>query len=65
VSKRVITSHLKIKILVQNAANRPEFQPAGMLQYGEDLKEGVNTEFGPKYYYEMACRNQGQALACG
>ena len=48
------TSHLKIKILIQNQGD-DKFQPAGILKYVEDLKRVLNTEFGPKDYFEIAC----------
>jgi hypothetical protein len=48
-------SHFKKRNLFKDQGG-PEFQPAGILKYVEDLKEGANTEFGPKDYFEMACR---------
>jgi len=48
------TSHLKIKIFGQNQGG-PDFQPAGILKYVEDLKEGANVEFGQKDYFKIAC----------
>jgi len=32
------------------------YQPAGILQYDEDLKAGTNTQIGPKDFFEMASR---------
>jgi len=49
-------SHLKIKILVQSQGGF-KFQPAGILQYFEDLKREHNTEFGPKDNFEIASNN--------
>jgi len=31
-----------------------ELQPAGILEYSEDLKQGPNAEIGPKDFFEMA-----------
>jgi hypothetical protein len=31
-----------------------ELQPAGILQYSEQLKQGTNTEIGPKNFFEIA-----------
>ena len=49
----VIRSYLKNRIFVQSQGG-PEFQPAGILQYFEDLKRKPNTEFGLKDIFEMA-----------
>jgi len=55
-------SHLKKRVLVQ-VQDGPELQPAGapqevplgcILQYSEDLKQGANTEIGPKNFFEIA-----------
>jgi len=46
-------SHLKIKILVQRQGGL-KFQPAGILQYFEDLKRENNAIFGPKDNFETA-----------
>jgi hypothetical protein len=50
-----------MKILVQNQGGL-EFQSAGILKYVEDLKEGANTEFGPKDYFEIACNKFQRTL---
>ena len=52
-SEKDTRSHLKIRILVQGQGE-PEFQPAGILKYVEDLKRGVNTEIEPKNHFEIA-----------
>ena len=49
----VSRSHLKNKILVQSQGGL-KFQPAGILQYFEDLKREHNTEFGLKDIFEIA-----------
>ena len=46
-------SHLKKKVLVE-VHGGPELQPAGILQHSEELKQGANTEIGPKNYCEIA-----------
>ena len=46
-------SHLKIRILVQGQGGA-EFQPAGILEYVEDLKRGPNAGIGPKDFFEIA-----------
>ena len=46
-------SHLKIRILVQGQGGA-EFQPADILTYVEDLKQGPNAEIGPKDFFEIA-----------
>jgi len=46
----------KNKILVQSQGGI-KFQPAGILQYFEDLKREHNTEFGPKGIFEIASYN--------
>jgi hypothetical protein len=43
---KLIRSHLKIKILVQDQ-DGAEFKPAGILKYVEDLKRGSNAEACP------------------
>jgi 5'-phosphate synthase pdxT subunit len=48
-----IRSHLKNRILAQGRGGA-EFQPAGILQYFEDLKRGTNKEIGPKGIFEVA-----------
>jgi hypothetical protein len=47
-----IRSHLKNRIFVQSQGGL-EFQPAGVLQYFEDLKREPNTGFGPKDIFEI------------
>ena len=37
-------------------------QPAGILKYARDLKQGTNTEIGPKDFFEIAS-NQMSAWA--
>ena len=46
-------SHLKNRILVQGPGES-EIQPAGILNYSEELKRGPNTGIGPKDIFEMA-----------
>ena len=46
-------SHLKNKILVQSQGGL-KFQPAGILQYSEELEQGTNTEIGTKNFFEIA-----------
>jgi hypothetical protein len=46
-------SYLKNRILVQGQGG-PEFQPAGILKYVEDLKRGPNAEIGPIDIFEIA-----------
>ena len=46
-------SCLKNWILVQ-AQDGAALQPAGILKYVEDLKNGPNTEIGPKDFFEIA-----------
>jgi hypothetical protein len=36
-----------------------EFQPAGILEYFEDLKRGTNKEIGPKDFFETASNDCG------
>ena len=50
-------SHLKKKVLVQ-VQGGAELQPAGILQYSEELKQGTNTEIGPKNFFEIAYRHR-------
>ena len=56
-----VRSHLKNKILVQSQGEL-NFQPAGILQYFEDLKRENNTEFGPKDIFEIAYSNVNHYL---
>ena len=44
---KVISNHLKKRILVQYKGG-PEFQPAGILQYVEELKREPTAAIGPK-----------------
>ncbi len=44
--------------MARGAATRAEFQPAGILLYSEELKQGCNTEMGPKDYFEIGYRQQ-------
>ena len=48
-------SHLKKRALVQ-VQGGTEFQPAVILKYSEELKQGTNTETGPKNFFEIAYR---------
>lgn len=48
-----IRSHLKEMDFGQYQGEA-EFQPAGILQYVENLKRGHNTEIGPKDLFEIA-----------
>ena len=52
-SEETTISHLKKKILVQYRGGT-EFQPAGILQYFEDLKRDANKEIGTKDFFEIA-----------
>ena len=45
-------TYLKKRILVKYQGG-PEFQPAGILKYVEDLKREPNAEIGPKDFFEM------------
>jgi len=54
-------SHLKNRILAQGQGGA-EDQPAGILQYSEELKRGPNTEIGPKDFFEMASRDRRKKL---
>ena len=49
----VIRSHLKNRIFFQSQGG-PEFQPAGILQYFEELKREPNTGFELKDIFEIA-----------
>ena len=53
--KVLIRSHLKKRVLVQ-VQGGAELQPAGILQYSEELKQGTNTEIGPKNFFEIASK---------
>ena len=46
-------SHLKKRVLAQ-VQGGPELQPAGILKYSEELKQGTNTEIGLKNFFEIA-----------
>ncbi len=50
-----ITSYLKIKILGQDQGGF-DFRIADILKYFENLEIEFNAEFGPKDYFEMACK---------
>ena len=52
-TKGLTRSHLKNRILVQSQGGA-RFQPAGILEYVEDLKPGPNAEIGPKDIFEIA-----------
>ncbi len=52
----MIRSHLKKRILVLIQGGNV-FQPAGILQYVEDLEQFPNTGFGPKDFFEIASIN--------
>ena len=52
-----IRSHLKKRVLVQ-VQGGPELQSAGILKYSEELKQGTNTEIGPKNFFEMASKKR-------
>jgi len=41
------------KILVQGQGGT-KLQPAGILEYVEDLERGPNAEIGPKDFFEIA-----------
>ena len=58
VKLKINRSHLKKKILVQNQGGA-ELQSAGILKYSEELKKGLNTEFGPKDFFEIASKKKG------
>jgi len=53
ISARLIRSCLKKRILVQDQGVA-EFQPAGILMYVEDLKQGHNTDIGPIDFFDIA-----------
>ena len=53
-------SHLKKRVLVQ-VQGGPELQPAGILKYSEELKQGTNTEIGPKNFFEIASKKGAQS----
>jgi hypothetical protein len=46
-------SHLKNRILAQDQGGT-EFQPAGILKYVEELKQGANTGIEEKDFFEIA-----------
>jgi hypothetical protein len=46
-------SYLKIRIFVRDQG-KTETQPAGILQYVEDLRRRFNTDIGRKDFFEMA-----------
>jgi hypothetical protein len=46
-------SHLKIRIFIRDQGEG-EDQPAGILQYVEDLRRGINADIGQKDFFEMA-----------
>jgi hypothetical protein len=50
---QLIRSHLKKRVLVQ-VQGGPELQPAGILWYSEEFKQGTNTEIGSKNFFEIA-----------
>jgi hypothetical protein len=52
---KLTRSYLKKEILVQYRGG-VEFQPAGILQYFEDLKRGSNKEIGPKDFFEITSK---------
>jgi len=52
-----IRSCLKKRILAQILGGN-EFQPAGILKYVEDLKQGANTEVVSKDLFEMGSKNE-------
>jgi hypothetical protein len=48
-----VRSHLKNRMLVQGQGEA-EVQPAGILQYSDELKRGPNAEIEPKDIFEVA-----------
>ncbi len=52
-------SHLKKRVLAQ-VQGGPELQPAGILKYSEELKQGTNTEIGSKNFFEIASNQKDQ-----
>jgi hypothetical protein len=52
-NNNIYRSHLKKRVLVQ-VQGGPELQPAGILKYSEELKQGTNTEIGLKNFFEIA-----------
>ncbi len=50
---KMTRSHLKKRVLVE-VQGGPELQPAGILKYSEELKQGTNTEIEPKNFFEIA-----------
>jgi hypothetical protein len=52
VFSELFRTYLKKRILVQGEGGA-WFQPAGILQYVEDLKPGTNTQIGPKDFFEI------------
>ena len=55
-TQKVTRKHLKKEILVQDQGGA-ELQPAGILKYSEELKQGSNAEIGPKDFFEMPSIN--------
>jgi hypothetical protein len=52
-------TYLKKRILFQGVGGAG-FQPAGILQYVEDLKPGTNTQIGPKDFFEIGSKDMPQ-----
>ena len=53
VTRSEFRSHLKIRIFGRDQGEA-ENQPAGILQYVEDLRRGLNADIGRKDFFEMA-----------
>jgi hypothetical protein len=49
----LIRSYLKIRIFVRYQGEA-EDQPAGILKYVEDLRQGLNADTGRKDFFEIA-----------
>lgn len=51
----MMRSHLKERALV-DVQGGPERHPPGVLKYSQGLKQGANTDIGPKNFFEKAYR---------